>query len=365
MRKKIVQIESVYPEFADRLANGSSNFKGYTYSEILRIIFDSGWSSGQNVCPYMSPADWETHYVIPNFPPLQYAWLRENRLSLETPMHEVILAQLRAISPDVIYVSDLHSVNLDCLAQMVPKPLIVGWCATRPHPNIRWDRIDLLLSGIGKIREEALKLGAKSSRNFMSGAPSYRSLQHATKPLSSGLCFSGSFSPKLHKQRAVNFVNLAFRAPDLSINIFTADAFQLPDGVNNIAFFPPVYASDVVSCYAQHKIVLDGRADFGIGELEYSRETSNMRIFEATKAGSMLLTEYAENLQEYFRVGQEIETYSCIDELTEKAKFYSDARNESKRKKIALAGSARTLRCHLVEHRAAWFEGILIEELFS
>jgi hypothetical protein len=365
MRKRIVQIESVYPAFVDKLAHELPNFEAYTYSEMLRSIFDSGWSSGQNVCPYMSPADWDVHYLIPNVQPLQYAWLRERGLSLKTPLEEVFLAQLRAIRPDVVYVSDLHSVNLDLIAEMMPKPLIVGWCATRPHPSIRWNHIDLLLSGISRIREETLKHGVKSSRNFMSGAPSFRSLQQPIETQSKDLCFSGSFSPKLHKQRAVNFVNLALRAPDLSVNLYTADVFKLPDSVSNIRFHPAVYASDVVSCYAQYKVVLDGRADFGIGEQEYSRETSNMRIFEATKAGAMLLTEQSENLKEYFILGQEIVTYCCFDELVEKARYYSDPKNESKRKKIALAGRAKTLTAHLIEHRAAWFERILNEELFT
>ncbi len=47
-------------------------------------------------------------------------------------------------------------------------------------------------------------------------------------------------------------------------------------------------------------------------------ETINMRLFEATGSGVFLLTEYHDNLREYFEPGKEVETFGDRRELVEK-----------------------------------------------
>ena len=65
------------------------------------------------------------------------------------------------------------------------------------------------------------------------------------------------------------------------------------------------------------------------------------RVFEVPGCGGFLLTTYGEALKEYFKLGQEIETYKDFDEMIEKIKFY--LKNESIRTKIAKAGYRKTL----------------------
>jgi spore maturation protein CgeB len=71
---------------------------------------------------------------------------------------------------------------------------------------------------------------------------------------------------------------------------------------------------------------------------------NNMRLFEATGAGAMLVTEAAPNLPDYFEPGREVVTYEGPDELIEKLRYYLE--HDEERKRIAAAGQGRTLRDH-------------------
>ena len=71
---------------------------------------------------------------------------------------------------------------------------------------------------------------------------------------------------------------------------------------------------------------------------------NNMRLFEATGTGAMLVTEAAPNLSEYFEVGREVVTYDGPDDLMDKLSHYLE--HDDERRAIAAAGQARTLRDH-------------------
>ncbi len=71
---------------------------------------------------------------------------------------------------------------------------------------------------------------------------------------------------------------------------------------------------------------------------------NNMRLFEATGTGAMLVTEVAPNLAEYFEPGREVVTYDGPDDLMDKLSHYLE--HDDERRAIAAAGQARTLRDH-------------------
>ncbi len=359
MKKRIVQLESVYAGFIQDFSEKNPRWLNDGYAAALERLFDSGWSSGQNVVPYMPASRWETFYIVPTLVPLQKKWAREKTGAEDISLAEILFLQLNEIKPDVVYVSDLNCVDLGFFSQLNERPFIVGWCATEPNDALKWNALDLLLSGIESIRQRSVELGARRAERFMSGAPSFRSLNGGTLGCQKHLCFSGSFSPVLHHERIENFAKLATTMHEFCLDIYTRSRPKPLLECPNISLLPAVYASEVVKTYSDYKLVLDGRADFGIGEEQYLRETSNMRIFEATKAGSMLITENCRNLSEYFEPGVEIETYGSIDELVEKCRYYLRPDNELRRAEIARNGQTRASAEHSIESRALWFEKII------
>jgi len=76
---------------------------------------------------------------------------------------------------------------------------------------------------------------------------------------------------------------------------------------------------------------------------------NNMRLFEATGMGSLLLTDKKDNLRELFEEDREIVTYRSKEEALDKYIYLINKPEELA--KIAKAGQLRTLRDHTYENR--------------
>jgi spore maturation protein CgeB len=76
---------------------------------------------------------------------------------------------------------------------------------------------------------------------------------------------------------------------------------------------------------------------------------NNMRLFEATGMGTLLITDWKLNLTEMFEPGREVVTYHTFEECAERIVYYLE--HEKERDEIAKAGQQRTLREHTYYHR--------------
>jgi spore maturation protein CgeB len=79
------------------------------------------------------------------------------------------------------------------------------------------------------------------------------------------------------------------------------------------------------------------------------------RTFEVPGAGGLLLTEWAEGLDEYYEPDKEILTFKNIDDLAKKVQYITN--NPKERDRIATAGFLRTEKHHTYEQR--------MDEIFS
>jgi spore maturation protein CgeB len=86
---------------------------------------------------------------------------------------------------------------------------------------------------------------------------------------------------------------------------------------------------------------------------------NNMRLYEATGVGSLLVTDAKKNLPELFEPGREVVTYTGSDELVAQVQRY--LADEDARREIAAAGQARTLRDHTYAVRMRELATILEE----
>jgi len=74
-------------------------------------------------------------------------------------------------------------------------------------------------------------------------------------------------------------------------------------------------------------------------------------MYEATGAGTMLITDFKSDLKNIFIPGQEVETYRTKNELEEKVRYYLS--HDLERRKIAETGQRRTLKEHTYKKRMA------------
>ncbi len=89
---------------------------------------------------------------------------------------------------------------------------------------------------------------------------------------------------------------------------------------------------------AQSKIVINRHISVS------SNYANNMRLYEATGIGAMLITDKKINLKDLFNIGTEIEEYKDSKDLSDKIKYFLE--NDIERIKIAKAGQLRTLKDH-------------------
>lgn len=73
------------------------------------------------------------------------------------------------------------------------------------------------------------------------------------------------------------------------------------------------------------------------------------RVFEVPGAGGMLLTEQADNLDQFYHPGKELVAFDGVDDLADKIRHLLAQPDE--RDRIARAGHERTMREHTYEHR--------------
>jgi spore maturation protein CgeB len=74
-----------------------------------------------------------------------------------------------------------------------------------------------------------------------------------------------------------------------------------------------------------------------------------MRHFEITAAGGFMLCGHQAEIDRYFKVGTECDTFTSERELLDKVRYY--LAHPDQRREIALAGQRRTLSEHLYSHR--------------
>ena len=104
----------------------------------------------------------------------------------------------------------------------------------------------------------------------------------------------------------------------------------------------PIEGEQYVPLYHRAKIGINvhNRGKFTIG---------NYRLFELPGNGVMQISDGGEYLSEFFKVGEEIESYETTEELVDKVGFY--LAHDDARERIARAGYRRVMRDHRMVSR--------------
>ena len=101
-----------------------------------------------------------------------------------------------------------------------------------------------------------------------------------------------------------------------------------------------VIGNDMVKAFSSYKIA------FNIN----IADDINFRTFEATGSGAMLLTNYTPNLENLFKIGEEIIIYDSPKDLLRKIEIYTS--NDDLRNMIANNGKNRSINDHSYDSRS-------------
>ena len=300
----------------------------------------------------MTLAGWQAEDVIVNCTPLQEAWAREEGYRGHGQLLDIAIEQIRRRRPEVLYLQDLGLATKEFLASIRPHvTVIVGQIASPVPAHAELKGLDLIFSSFPHFVEEFRRQGitayyqplAFEPRIAQSLAPSERS--HA-------VTFVGGLS-SAHKERQLFVASLAKLVP-LECWGYGVDSLRA-SGVEQIRLHGEVWGADMFSTLRRSRITINHHIDVA------QTYANNMRLFEATGCGTLLVTDHKDNLHDLFTIGEEVIAYRSLEECAALVHYYIAHPEEARR--IAERGQARTFRDHTYARRMAQTAEILSRHL--
>lgn len=249
--------------------------------------------------------------------------------------HEILAAQIKFYSPHVVLNQSMDGIGSRFLREMKPHyQLLVGQIAAPLPPREDFSCYDLVLSSLPNFVDHFRRLGVPSELHRFAFEPSVLSRMEDRAP-DVDLSFVGSLSPA-HKDRIALLEALARRH---NLQIWGSGAEQFPpDSVLRRCHQGPAWGVEMYQLLRRSKMTLNHH--IGVA----GTYANNMRLFEATGVGTLLVTDWKQNLPELFEPGTEVVTYRSAEECSEVVRYYLE--HDDERETIARAGQQRTLRDH-------------------
>jgi hypothetical protein len=160
-------------------------------------------------------------------------------------------------------------------------------------------------------------------------------------PRDRGIAFVGGLDPRVHGAGTRLLERIA-REVDLEVWGYGAGELPQESAVAR-RYRGEAWGLEMYEVLARSRIALNRHIGLADGY------ANNMRLFEATGVGALLVTDAKRNLADLFEPGREVVAYEDEDDLVEKLRHFAE--HDDERRSIAAAGQARTLREHTYANR--------------
>lgn len=356
---KILIIDLYYSDFLDNFYLKNPELKDKNYSAQKRVILDECFGTADFYSKNLKRLGVEAEEIIINNEPLQKKWAKENNITYGADYlqnipriknifksnwsKKILEAQIKLFAPDVIYCQSLNHPGTKFLKKIkksVGVKLIVGQVAC---PTI-FDKkklagFNLILTSFPHFVKKFKEIGI-ASEYFKIGFEAGILNKLTVLPEKYGAVFVGGIS----RHHAAFIETFEYLTKNTSIDFWGYGAKKIPAGSPILPrHHGEAWGLDMYNILYNSKISINRHIDAA------ENYANNMRLYESTGVGTMLITDYKDNLNELFEIGKEIETYKTKEELLEKINYY--LAHEDQRQKIARAGQQRTLKDHTYEKR--------------
>lgn len=357
---RVLVVDTYYGGFLDAHYGSRPGLAQRPYSEQLGSLMERSFGTSDAFSSGFRAAGHEAAEVVANCPQLQARWAAERGAARATRaaallpgraggrargelLRRIAREQAADFGADVVLCQDMSFfARADLDAMRAEGRLIVGQIASPPPDDERLQGHDLILTSFPHFVERFRALGVDSEylRLAFHAAVLDRLGQAGSERLR-GLTFVGSVDPRVHAEGVALLERVARELP---LEAFGYGAEQLQPGSSLAAAHGgEAWGLDMYRLLAESRVTLNRHIAAAEGN------ANNMRLYEATGAGALLLTEAAPNLADIFEPGREVVTYDGPEDLVEKARHYLE--HDDERRTIAAAGQARTLREHTYAQR--------------
>lgn len=370
MSNRILIAETFYDDYLQDYYSRNPSVAELPYAEQLAHLLAERFSSGDSYVSGLRAQGWDADMVVLNARPLQRRWAHEQGLAIADPEREqggsvkrkwdseIFIAQVRALHPDVLYLQELSVARDDVIEAAKPfTRLVVGQIACSIPPGRTFHYHDLMLSSFEPI-VEYFRASGKASELFRLAFDSAALPHVCNEPQRYQVTFVGGLSP-VHEERIALLEHLCQNVP---IDIFGYGAETLPDhSPIHEHHRGAAWGTDAYRAMAASAITINCHGTIAVPGYPNMDFANNSRLFEATGVGTMLLTDWKNDLDDIFTSGKEVAAYKCPDECLEKIGYFLAHGDE--RRTIARAGQRRTLKEHTYSNRMQWLSDRLGDHL--
>jgi spore maturation protein CgeB len=360
---RIVFVDTYYKKFLANHYASYPSLKSESYEKQHRSLIDARFGTSDFYSKHLGDLGCEAFDLIANCAPLQSAWLSENgfgasELGIPIPHRfyrlpvvgstlaalpgylSVVVKQIRALKPDILYCHDLSFFPKWALGAIRPHvSLIVGQIAYILPPPEFVEGYDLILTSFPHFVSKIRAAGIASEYFRLGFDPRVMDAFEGVER-DIDVSFVGAIG-RSHRNAVPLLERLCRETP---IRIYGYGAADLaPDSPILTRYEKEAWGLDMYRVLARSKITVNRHISVA------ENNANNMRLYEATGMGTLLLTDKKDNLEELFETGREVEIYSDAEEAA--AKILALLSQPQRRSDIAAAGQARTLREHTYQKR--------------
>ena len=360
---RIALLDTYYPRFLAAHYAAHPGLAREAYARQRQDLTDQVFGTSDFYSRHLRAMGHDAQDLIVNCTPLQKTWAQEHRvryspLALKLPQRllrlpvlgpwlsalpglvEIAVEQVKATRPDVLYCQDLWFLPPQKLAELRPyAKLIVGQIASPLPPEAYLKGYDLILTSFPHFVPRLRAMGV-ASEYFRIGFDTRVLDLLGTVEKDIDASFVGGISR--HHGKALPM--LEYLARSTPIEFFGYGAGSLSQSSPIVArHHGEVWGLDMYRALARSRVTLNRHINVA------ENYANNMRLYEATGVGALLITDQKDNLGELFEVGKEVVAYSSPEEAAELIRYYIAHPVEAS--EIARAGQARTLREHTYQRR--------------
>jgi hypothetical protein len=244
----------------------------------------------------------------------------------------VLRAQIVHFKPDVILNQELAYLPSSFFHDGKPDGCLLFGQIASSMPEDSFAGYDMMISSLPNQVEWFRKRGLKAELNRLAFDPVVLDRLGPQPQRDIALSFVGSLSPD-HKSRIAFLEYLAVRTP---LKVWGNGIERLPHSSPLHAIYQgEAWGRDMYEVIRRSKITLNFHIDLAEGW------ANNMRLYEATGVGALLLTDWKKNLHEMFVPGEHVAAYRNADDCV--AQIAALLADDAGRERIAAAGQRQAI----------------------
>jgi len=360
---KIALLDTYYPDVLSARYRSEPALAEASHATQHAALLAMAFGTSDFYSRHLADLGHEACDLIVNCAPLQRAWARENGMRISAAQMRIphpafrlpvvgvlasalsgfariALAQIEALRPDVLYCQDLWFMT-PRMARLIRPHVgrIVGQTASPLPPPAYLASYDLITTSFPHYVPRLRAMGVPAEYLPIAFEPAVLDrIGPVTRDI--GASFVGGISR--HHGRALPM--LEYLAQNTPIEFFGYGAGRLgPGSPIRERHRGEVWALDMYRALARSHVTFNRHIDVA------EDNANNMRLYEATGVGTLLVTDRKKNLAQIFEPGREVIVYSDAEEAARLIRYYLAHPDEAA--EIARAGQARTLRDHTYRQR--------------